>query len=111
MRLKLLAFALGFFALFVLVGCSIPAQETIHYERPDGDRWGTEEGAHCWRCNTFWGDEDTEYHEWHVRELNMMMYASGCKRCRYHGAYKDMERPDRNVEPDPPSSTTGGVTK
>ena len=104
MRLKLLACVLGIFVLFIFMGCSMPAQETIHYERPDGDRWGAAKGAHCWRCNTFWGDEDTEYCEWHARELNMMMYASGCKKCRYHGAYKDMRRPDPDVEPAPPST-------
>jgi hypothetical protein len=100
MELKMRAFALCFFALFVFVGCSIQEQKTIHYERPaGGDRWAAAKGAHCWRCNTFWGEEDTEYCEWHVRELNMMMYASGCKKCRYHGAYKDMKKPDPDVEP------------
>ncbi len=78
--------------LSLLVGCEVPQRESIHYGstfRPDG----LVDGAHCWRCNTVWGTKDTEYHEWHRRELNMMMYASGCKRCRYHGAYKDMEFP------------------
>ena len=94
----------AFFLFFAFVGCSIPLQETIHYERPaDGGDWAMVDGAHCWRCNTLWGDEDTAYCEWHERELNMMMYASGCKKCRYHGAYKDIKKPDPGVEiPKPP---------
>jgi hypothetical protein len=68
-------------------------RESVHYGSASGPDGPLAEGAQCWRCNTVWGTKDTEYHEWHRRELNMMMYASGCKRCRYHGAYKDMEIP------------------
>ncbi|MDP7062601.1 MAG: hypothetical protein QF489_06695 [Planctomycetota bacterium] len=85
----------GLLVLFVLLSCSSPIQETIHYDRPDGDPKSVAEGAHCWRCNTRWGDEDLAYHEWHQRELGMVMYASGCKRCRYHGAYKDIRQSEQ----------------
>ena len=79
--------------LLCLVGCEAPLIESVHYGSASGPDGPVAEGAHCWRCNTVWGTKDTEYHEWHYRELNMMMYASGCKQCRYHGAYKDMEFP------------------
>ena len=80
--------------LLCLVGCEAPLIESVHYGSASGPDGPVAEGAHCWRCNTVWGTKDTEYHEWHRRELNMMMYASGCKQCRYHGAYKDMEIPE-----------------
>ena len=52
------------------------------------------DGAHCWTCNTVGGAKDADYREWHRRELNMMVYASGCKKCGYHGAYRGMEFPE-----------------
>ena len=79
--------------LLFAAGCKAPETQSIHY----GSGAGPDEvdaDAPCARCNTLWGTSDTEYHEWHRRELNMNMYASGCKWCRYHGAYKDVEFAD-----------------
>ena len=80
--------------LLPLLGCKAPERKTIHFETANGPDGPAAEGAHCWTCNTVWGTKDTDYCEWHRRELNMMMYARGCKMCRYHGAYKDMEFPE-----------------
>ena len=74
--MKLASIALA--ALPWLVGCAAPNAEAAP-------------APHCARCDTVWSKKDTDYHEWHQRELNMMMYASGCELCRHHGAYKDME--------------------
>ncbi len=69
--------------LMLLAGCESPPRETLHDLDVDA-------GAHCKRCGTRWSEADLQQHEWHRRELTLMMYASGCEFCRYHGAYKDM---------------------
>jgi len=88
---------LNLLAVLSMVGCSVGslegATETPQARAPTATIHNVKEGAHCDRCRTIWGKKDRDYCEWHRRELNMMMYASGCEMCRYHGAYKDMEVP------------------
>ncbi len=45
--------------------------------------------SHCGRCDRDWSDAELEFHDRHLEELGLRMYASGCEFCRYHGAYKD----------------------
>ena len=53
--------------------------------------------VHCWRCDRIWTESELAAHEQHRTEQNLMMSASGCAFCRYHGAHKDIEYPKEPI--------------
>jgi hypothetical protein len=64
-----------------LVGCATEGPEVY-----SGPIYTKEEGAHCDRCSTIWGEEDLIRCKVHQKEGILM--DPYCKFCSYHGAYK-----------------------
>jgi len=98
-------------SLAILAGCVTDPPPCTTTE-PPAPQVATK--VHCWRCDRIWTEPELAAHEQHRIEHNLMMSASGCAFCRYHGAYKDIEYPKAppptEVGPGPPEDPPGACS-
>lgn len=73
--------------LLLATACATRQDSANGTDAPAVTTHDVKDDACCSRCRTRWGTDDLAAHQ-HHRDANRLIMDTGCKWCRYHGAYK-----------------------